>query len=118
MFVTKFDFIRIMIIFKNITMTKNFFKNDKERILWIRLNAERIQYSQRIINGVNQPLGEIGERHSCMQISLNQLEYDENNRDMLRFSFKELLTLTPQQLLQLSREKNEKKIKEMFEDKY
>ena len=91
-----------------------FFKTDSERQLWIKLNAERIQYSQSVINGVNEELGDINEQYSTMWVSKNQLEYDEANCDTPRFSFEELLTKTQDELLILLHNKNVEKIEKIF----
>lgn len=83
-------------------MRKSFFKSEKDRMLWVKLNAENIQYINKVLNGIDRGLGEIGEQYSFMQISLNQLEYDENNCDAPRFSFEELLTLSHKELYDIS----------------
>jgi hypothetical protein len=49
-----------------------------------------------------------------MWVSKNQLEYDEANRDALRFSFEELLTKTQDELLILSHNRNVEKIQKIF----
>jgi hypothetical protein len=96
---------------------KNFFKSDTERQLWIKLNAERIRYDNNITNRiVDEDLGSIDKQYSPMWISNNQLEYDEHERQALRFSFEELLTLTPQELYKLAEERNLAKIKTLFEN--
>lgn len=93
---------------------KNFFKSESDRNLWIKLNAERIQYSQKFLNRVDLPLGEIGERFSCMQVSVNQLEYDEHERQAPRFSLEELLLLSEPELFKLADERNRERIQKMF----
>ena len=97
-------------------MKKNFFKSESERLLWVRLSAERIQYSHKRLNNQDVPMGEIGQPYTCMQIALNQLEYDEANCDAPRFSFEELLTLDEKQLFNLASNRNAMKIKKMFEN--
>lgn len=92
----------------------NFFKNENERMVWVKLNAERIQYSLKITNNIDKELGEIGERWSCMQISLNQLVYDENERDKPRFTLEELILLSPKELYLLSENRNKNNIKNHF----
>jgi hypothetical protein len=94
---------------------KNFFKNEEERMLWVRLNAEHIQYSTKILNHKDVPLGEIGKPFSCMQISLNQLTYDEYESDAPRFSFEELV-LPHDELFRLADKRNRETIKKMFKD--
>jgi hypothetical protein len=93
---------------------KNFFKSKSDRNLWIRLNAERIQYSQKILNDIDMPLGEIGDRFSCTQVSINQLEYDEYERQAPRFSLEELFLLSQPELFRLADERNREKIQKMF----
>jgi len=92
---------------------KIFFKNESERMLWIRLNAERIQYSQKMLNGTNESIGKINEPFSIMQTSLNQLGYDEMKRNAPRFSFEELV-LPHAELFKLAEKRNKQKITEMF----
>jgi len=93
----------------------NFFKNENERQLWIKLNAEHIQYSQKVVNNQDEELGTVDDRYSCMWVSRNQLEYDEANKDAPRFSLEELLTLSQQDMLRLSRSRNAETIRELFE---
>jgi len=93
---------------------KIFFKNESERMLWIRLNAERIQYSQKMLNGINESIGKIDEPFSIMQTSLNQLSYDEHRRNAPRFSFEELV-LSHDELFRLADRRNKKKLVEMFD---
>jgi hypothetical protein len=96
-------------------MFKKFFKSENERNLWIRLNAERIKYSNEVNNRIiNEDIGNVDKEYSPMWISKNQLEFDENEKDALRFSFEELLTLSPQELYKLSKEKNQDKLKEFI----
>lgn len=92
---------------------KIFFKDRNERQLWIRLNAERIQYSEKMLNGIEEDLGEPDKAFSIMQLSKNQIEYDEIKRNAPRFSFEELLLPHPE-LLRLVESRNKRKITEMF----
>lgn len=94
-------------------MAKNFFKNERERLLWIRLNAERIQYAERILHHRELELGEIGEPFTCMQISENQLEYDENTYNAPRYSLEELV-LPHDELFKISERRSKQKLTEMF----
>lgn len=94
-------------------MSKNFFKDNEERLLWIRLNAERIQYSTKKLNHKDVPMGKIGELNSYMQISLNQLTYDESVRGELRLSFEELV-LPHEELFKLSQNKSREETQEKF----
>ncbi len=93
---------------------KNFFRNKGERELWIRLNAERIQYRNKMLNSEEQPFGSVSEPQSCMWISGNQLIYDEQCRESPRFSFEELL-LTREELLRLEIKREEEEQKKMKE---
>ena len=93
--------------------TKSFFKTEKDRLLWIRLNAERIQYCQKMINKIDEPLGVIGNPDSYMQISLNQLIYDETCRDKPRFSFEELV-LSHEELFKLDQKRNSEVLNDLF----
>jgi hypothetical protein len=98
-------------------MPKNFFKSDTERNLWIKLNAERIRYSNKVANRIDEEdLGDIDKPFSPMWISNNQLEFDEHEREALRFSFEELLTLSQEELFRLSVERNKEKIKLLFDN--
>ena len=92
---------------------KNFFKDESQRNLWIRLNAEHIQYASKKTNGINKPLGKIGESYSFMQISANQLDYDEHMCDAPRFSFEELV-LPHDELLKHEKKRNGEMVKKMF----
>jgi hypothetical protein len=94
-------------------MAQNFFKNENERLLWIRLNAERLQYSAKILNHQDLEIGELGKPFSCMQISENQLMYDEKKLDAPRFSLEELV-LPHSELFRLAENRNKKKLTEMF----
>jgi hypothetical protein len=93
----------------------NFFKSDSERQLWIKLNAERIQYSQKVVNGIDEDLGTFDNPWSHMSISKNQLKFDEATKDVPRFSLEELLTQSQQDLLRLSRSRNAATVYELFE---
>ena len=94
-------------------MAKNFFKNENERLLWIKLNAERIQYSAKILNHQDLEIGKVGEPFSCMQVSENQLMYDEEKRDAPRFTLEELVLPHPE-LFRLAENRNKQKLTEMF----
>lgn len=94
-------------------MKKNFFKDENERLLWIKLNAIRIQYSVKILNHQDLELGELGTPFSCMQVSENQLIFDEQKRDAPRFTFEELV-LPHHELFRLAENRNKKRLVEMF----
>ena len=91
---------------------KSFFRSDSERSLWIRLNAERLQYSNRVLNRKESPLGSVDEPHTYMWISKNQLDYDENQRSALRFSLEELL-LSPADLFRLEQQREKEEVRRM-----
>jgi len=83
-------------------MTSKFFNTDADRDLWIKLNAERISYFNRtVLKESAQDLGSVDKIHSCMYISNNQLDYDENKKNKPRFSLEELLSLTDEEILKL-----------------
>ena len=98
---------------------KNFFKDEDQRNLWIRLNAEHIHYVAKKINKTDfkrhLELGKLGEPFSCMQISANQLDYDEHMCDAPRFSFEELV-LPHDELLKLEKKRNGEMVKKMFRE--
>jgi hypothetical protein len=96
---------------------KKFFKDENERNLWVKLNAEHIRYGNKMVNYKNeQDLGDVNKLYSPMWVSNNQLTYDEYMCDAPRISFEEFLTLSDAQLLYLVQERNRQKIKEMFEE--
>jgi hypothetical protein len=96
---------------------KNFFKDESQRNLWIRLNAEHIHYVAKKLNKIdfkqNLEIGKLGEPFSCMQISANQLDYDEHMCDTPRFSFEELV-LPHDELLRLENKRNKETLGKMF----
>lgn len=98
---------------------KNFFKDEDQRNLWIRLNAEHIHYVAKKINKTDfkrhLELGKLGEPFSCMQISANQLDYDEHMCNAPRFSFEELV-LPHDELLKLEKKRNGEMVKKMFRE--
>ena len=93
---------------------KTFFRSESERSLWIRLNAERLQYSDRMLNSEESPMGCVEEPHTYMWISGNQLDYDEHQRPSPRFSFEELL-LSPAELFRLGQQREEEELRHMLE---
>jgi hypothetical protein len=98
---------------------KNFFKDENQRNLWIRLNAEHIHYVAKKLNKIdfkqNLEIGKLGEPFSCMQISANQLDYDEHMCNAPRFSFEELV-LPHDELLKLEKKRNGEMVKKMFRE--
>lgn len=91
-----------------------FFNSDEERKIWIRINAELIQYTQKLINGINNEIGKINLPYSPMWISNNQLTYDEYECDAPRFSLDELLSLSISELFKLNQQREEDEIQRMF----
>ena len=91
---------------------KNFFKNEEERMLWVRLNAEHNQYALKVIRNIDAPLGDINEHCSLMQNSLLQLEDDETRRDASRFSLEELV-LPHNELLKLSKKRHDERFRRL-----
>jgi len=96
---------------------KSFFKDEEQRNLWVKLNAERIRHHALVINGINRPdLGDVNIPYTHLSISNNQLTYDEYLRDEPRFSLEELSSMSYDDLLKLSAKRNAETIKELFED--
>jgi hypothetical protein len=93
---------------------KSFFRSESERNVWIRLNAERLQYSDRMLNREESPMGGVDEPHTYMWISRNQLDYDEHQRPAPRFSLEELL-LSPAELFRLEQQLEEEELRLMLE---
>ena len=89
---------------------KTFFRSESERSLWIRLNAERLQYSDRVLKRKESPMGSVDEPHTYMWISKNQLDYDEHQRTAPRFSMEELL-LSPSELFSLELQKDKEEVR-------
>ncbi len=84
----------------------NFFKSEADRNLWIRLNAQRIEFSQKKMNRITI-FGDVDTPDSCMWISKNQLEYDEVNRTAPRFSLEQLSSLSMEELDRLDEKRYE-----------
>ena len=94
---------------------KDFFKSKNERNLWIKLNAERIKYSNQVTNPtLNENLGSIDEINTPMYVSNNQLEFDENERNAPRFSFEELLLLSPHDLFKLANKRVRNNVNKLY----
>lgn len=87
------------------------FKSETDRNLWIKLNAERIQYNFKIRNAKEKDDFDI-----CLRISENQLKYDENENTAPRYSMEELLTLTPKELYQLQNKKEQNIIDRIYNE--
>jgi len=89
---------------------KTFFRSGSERNLWIRLNAERLQYGDRVRERKESPMGSVDKPHTYMWISNNQLEYDEHERRAPRFSLEELL-LSPAELFRLEQQREDEELR-------
>jgi len=78
---------------------KQFFKNEAERNLWLRLNAEHVRYINKVVNGIDeQDLGAIDKPYTPYWVSNNQLTYDEYKCSEPRFSLEELAALHHNQI--------------------
>lgn len=98
---------------------KSFFINEEQRNLWVRLNAEHIRYSQKVLNNYNEnDLGSIDTPSSYLWISNNQLIYDEHIRDQPRFSLEELAAMSQEDLLRLGQQRNKEVIMNLFDENY
>lgn len=95
---------------------RNFFKNENERNIWIKLNAEHIHFKIKMAGHKEIKMGSINEEHTCMWISRNQCEYDEHECEALRFSFEELLLLSPTELYHLDKKREKEKVRKMLEE--
>ncbi len=83
-------------------MENKFFKSKLERELWIKLNAERqierekgLKYFDKNTQTYKPTIQALNPRtmKEALEISKNQLEYDEQNKDKPRYLLEELLTL-------------------------
>ena len=90
-------------------MKLKFFRTEEERNLWIRLNAERIQFILQMKNSIE-------DFEKCKRMSLNQLEYDEKNRTILRYRLEDLLLYSPQELYNIELKREEDIINKIFEE--
>lgn len=79
----------------------NFFKSESDRNLWIKLNGEFINEFQMKVNRQQSDI--LG----CIQVSKNQLEYDEEN-GKLRMTFEQLLSFSYEQYENHLHENHEK----------
>jgi hypothetical protein len=93
---------------------KTFFKSESDRNLWIRLNAELIQYRNKMLYCIYKELGTVHDPYTPMWFSNNQLIYDEFNRDAPRLSFEELLLLSLPELYELSVAKDTHDVKNIL----
>lgn len=93
-----------------------FFKDDKQRELWIKLNAELALYGNNVVNNLNRTsLGSVDEPYSPLWVSRNQLVYDEENLDAPRLSLEQLSSMSLDDLVALTRKQNREMIKELFD---
>jgi len=93
---------------------QSFFRNESDRTLWVRLNAERIRHLKKLSGDDNTDLGTIDEIHSPIWISNNQLTYDEYMSDEPRFSLAELAGLSDDELFMLFEERNRDLLERLF----
>ena len=84
-----------------------FFKSNADRELWINLNAERqIELEKSLtyfnkISGKHEPTQQALHHRSmetALEISKNQLDYDEKNKKAPRYTLEELLLLNQKEL--------------------
>ena len=93
-----------------------FFKNEDERNLWLKLNAEQIRYSTNITNNSDsEDLGDVDTPYSPHWISINQLLYDEKYNEAPRLSLEELSSLSHEEIFALVRKRNSEALKQIFE---
>jgi len=94
-----------------------FFKLESERQLWIKLNAERqiewekgLRYFDKKTQTYKPTLQALNPRtmEEALEISRNQLNYDEKNKDLPRYSLEELLMLDIDELNKIGREQHQK----------
>jgi len=106
-----------------------FFKDEKQRNLWLRLNAEHIRFTNYYVRKCNvedlggdveeiemEDLGDFDTVYSPYWVSKNQLEYDEKNRDAPRLSLEELSALSQEEILAITQRRNGELLKEIFQD--
>ncbi len=93
---------------------KIFFNSEADRNLWIKLNAELIQYFRKKVNHKDEELGSLNKPFSCLWVSKNQLKYDEYERDAPRFSLEQLLTIDFDELIKITRQRHKNWFKENF----
>lgn len=101
-------------------MKNKFFKTESERELWIKLNAERqiewergLTYFDKKTQTYKPTLQALYPRtmDEALEISRNQLEYDEQNKDKPRYSLEEMLTLDIKGLNEIGRKQHQEWIK-------
>ena len=97
-------------------MGNKFFKTESERELWIKLNAERqiemekgLTYFDKETQTYRPTLQALNPRtmSEAFEISRNQLEYDEKNKDKPRYSLEEMLTLDIDGLNEIGRKQHQ-----------
>ena len=97
---------------------KKVFFAKKDRDLWVRLNAERIMYAQKVAYNQSDEMGGIDIEFSPLCISNNQLIYDEFMEDQPRFSLEELAAMSHEDLHKLSEERLKESIKRQFDETF
>jgi hypothetical protein len=114
--VVKFAWVLMVIISNGMHKEKKiFFKSEADRNLWIKLNAELIGYFQETVNHKKkEDLGSVDKPYSHMWVSNNQLTYDEFNKDAPRFSLEELLTLSLDDLIRITRKQHKEFVEKHF----
>lgn len=95
---------------------KNFFKKEAERNIWIRVNAERLQYCDIADGMEDRKLGSIDEKYTYMWVSNNQLNYDEHECDAPRFSMEELLLNSLPELYRLTKRRMDEEMLKAFNE--
>lgn len=84
---------------------KKFFKNEEERNIWIRLNAERLEYCDKKDGQDVYKMGSIDEKDTYMWMSNNQLNCEELECDAPGFSLEELLTKSMPELYTITKKR-------------
>lgn len=96
---------------------KSFFRDEEQRNLWLRLNAERIRYARnRYFYLHSDDLGSIDKPNTPLWISNNQLTYDEYVSDAPRLSLVELSSMSHENLLILSEERESETMKKIWDE--
>lgn len=104
-------------------INEHLFNSDRDRELWIKLNAERqieweknLTYFDSKSQTFKPTLQALSPRsmEEALRISRNQCEYDEKN-GKLRYSLEELLLLSQNQLDEIGRKNHEEWCKKFNE---
>lgn len=95
------------------------FKSDADRELWIKLNAERQIEWEKSLTWFNKATGKYEPTQQALnprsmdralEISKNQLEYDEK-QGKLRYTMEELLLLDTEEIKDIDKKKHQEWIK-------